>query len=226
MANEHIVKSYDDDLEQLSTHIVEMGGLAERQVAMAVQCLAKRDVAIAEAVIDRDAEVDALEEEIDRLAVQLLATRQPMAGDLRQIAMALKMSNDLERISDYAVNVAKRSRRLLDFPQISAIQSLVRMGHTTQDMLKDVLDAFINRDTTTAMAVWHRDEEVDALYDSVFREILTYVIEDPRTTSGNIDLLFIAKNFERIGDHATNLAERIHYVLHGEAINRVREKGD
>lgn len=222
--SEHIVRSYDQDIDELVNLIAEMGGLAEKQVAGAVAALLERDMAAAERVIDGDARLDELEERIDQLAVHLFAKRQPMAEDLRLIAMSLKVSNDLERVGDYASSVAKRAKRLVSEPQIKAIGSLGRMGHLVQDMLADIVDAYVERDDRKGMSVWHRDEHVDDFYDSLFREIITYVLEDPRTTSACIDLLFIAKNLERIGDHATNIAERLHYIAHGDRINRVRSE--
>ncbi len=222
--SEHIVRSYDQDIDELVNLIAEMGGLAEKQVAGAVAALLARDMAAAERVIDGDARLDELEERIDQLAVHLFAKRQPMAEDLRLIAMSLKVSNDLERVGDYASSVAKRAKRLVSEPQIKAVGSLGRMGHLVQDMLTDVVDAYVERDDRKGMSVWHRDEQVDDFYDSLFREIITYVLEDPRTTSACIDLLFIAKNLERIGDHATNIAERLHYIAHGDRINRVRSE--
>lgn len=222
VSGDHIVRSYDSDLEALVNTIVEMGGLAEIQVAGALVALTSRDLNAAERVIAGDDRVDNLEERVDQMAVRLFALRQPMAVDLRLIAMSLKISNDLERISDHAVNVAKRAKRLSREPHLSAVQSLGRLGHLCQDMLADVIDAYIERDERKAMAVWHRDDEVDEFHNSIFREILTYVLEDARTTSACIDLLFVAKHLERIGDHTTNIAERIHYVIHGDRINRAR----
>ena len=224
MTGEHIVRSYDTDIDELVNTISEMGGVAESQVADALAALTRRDAEAAERVITVDARLDALEEKVDQMSVHLFAKRQPMAQDLRLIAMSLKISNDLERIGDYAASVAKRAKRLEPGLQLNAIGSLGRMGAMVQEMLTDVLDAYIERDDRQAMSVWHRDAEVDDFYDSLFRELITYVLEDPRTTSACIDLLFVAKNLERIGDHATNIAERIHYVMHGDRINRVRSE--
>ncbi len=221
----HTVRSYDDDMNDLTGKIIQMGGIAEQQVAMAVQALSERDVDLAAKVIDGDRQVDALEEEIDQAVVRLLARRQPMAVDLRIIAMALKISNDLERTSDYAKGIAKRARVLADKPALKPLITIPLMAETCQEMLKQVLDAYVARDDAKAMAVWERDEEVDSQYDQLFRELLTYIIEDPRKTSVCIDLLFCAKNLERIGDHATNIAEKIHYMIHGSQINRSRKGG-
>ena len=222
MTKKHLVQSFDEELRRLTDIVVRMGAIAERQVADAVEALVRRDVDIALAVIARDDEVDRLEEQLDQDAVRLLATRQPMAIDLRVIAMALKVSNDLERTSDYAVSIAKRARRLADQPALDAMIHIPRMAACCILMLKDVLDAYIERDVDKAMDVWERDQEVDDYYDSLFRELITYMLEDPRRISTCIDLLFIAKNLERIGDHATNIAEKIHYMIHGAQINRPR----
>ena len=220
----HTVKAYDEDLADLEGQIVQMGAHAERQIAFAVKALTERDDDLAEEVIEADRAVDDLEEVVDQHAIRMLATRQPMAVDLRVISMSLKISNDLERIADYAKGIAKRARRLSTTPQLKPFVTIPRMADLTQAMLKDVLDAFITRDAEKAMQVWHRDHAVDDEYDSLFRELVTFILEDPRTTSTAIDLLFIAKNIERIGDHATNIAEKIHYMVHGSQINRPNRK--
>jgi phosphate transport system protein len=221
----HTVQSYDEEIEELTGLIVQMGGVAEKQLADAVAALVERDVDLAQQVIDRDRTVDELEEQVDKRVVRLLATRQPVAIDLRMIAMGLKISNDLERASDYAAGIAKRAIRLAGQPQLKAFVTIPAMAEVCQQMLKDVLDAYVARDAEKAMAVWDRDEEVDAFYNSLFRELLTYMIEDPRRTQVCIDLMFCAKNLERIGDHSTNIAEKIHYIIHGEQINRQRSTG-
>jgi phosphate transport system protein len=218
----HLVRSFDDDMTELTGRIARMGGIVEKQVSDAVAALVDRDVKLAETVIERDKTVDAMEEEIDQLVIRLLATRQPMAVDLRIIAMALKISNDLERTSDYASGIAKRAIRLAEQPQLKPFITIPRMAELCEEMLKDVLDAYVARDVEKAMEVWERDADVDAYYNSLFRELLTYIIEDPRRTQVCIGLLFIAKNLERIGDHATNVAEKIHYMMHGAQINRQR----
>jgi phosphate transport system protein len=220
MQRKHTVKSFDDELAELTGQIVQMGAYAEQQIALALRALVERDDELAERVIEADRVVDRFEEEIDQHAIRLLATRQPMAVDLRVIAMSLKLSNDLERVSDYAKSIAKRARRLNTAPTLKPFVTIPRMTEIAQGMLKDVLDAFIARDAAKAMEVWHRDVHVDDEYDSLFRELITFILEDPRTTSTAIDLLFIAKNIERIGDHATNIAEKIHYMVHGVQINR------
>lgn len=217
----HTVRSFDEELEHLTRQIVQMGAVVEKQVAEAIRALVERDVEGAEAVIHRDDVVDELEEAIDHEAIRILATRQPVAVDLRMVAMALKISNDLERTSDYAVNIARRVQRLIDQPPLKPLVTIPRMAELVQLMIKDVLDAYVQRDADRALDVWRRDEEVDQYYNSLFRELLTYILEDPRRTGVCIDLLFIAKNLERIGDHATNIAEKIHYIVYGELINRM-----
>jgi phosphate transport system protein len=221
MPNDHTVKSYDQQLNLLTRKICEMGGLVEQQLASTIEALASRDIELAARVIEHDDRVDDLEEEIDTLAIRVLATRQPMAIDLRVIAMAMKISNDLERIGDYAVNIAKRVERLAKVPPVQSQYVIPRMAQIAQAMIKEVLDAYAERDAERAVGAWHRDDEVDAMYNSLFRELSTYMLEDPRNISASIELLFIAKNLERIGDHATNIAERIHYMVHGQRINRM-----
>jgi phosphate transport system protein len=221
MATQHIVKSYDQELSLLTRKILEMGGVVEHQIARALEALVKRDVEEAALVVARDDQVDRIEEEIDQHAIRLLATRQPMAFDLRLIAMAMKISNDLERIGDYATNIANRCERLAAAPPVKPLYTVPRMAQITQEMVKDILDAYVQRDADKAVAVWHRDDEVDEMYTSLVRELLTYMMEDPRNISACLDLIFVAKNLERIGDHTTNIAEKIHYMIHGQRINRM-----
>jgi phosphate transport system protein len=221
MASEHTVRSYDQELNGLSRKIIEMGGLVEQQLAGAIDALVSRNIELAARVIEQDDRVDDLEEEIDTAAIRLFATRQPMAVDLRLIAMAMKVSNDLERIGDYAANIAKAAARLAKLPPLKPLYTIPRMAQIAQEMVKGVLDAYVERDTPKVLAVWHRDDEVDEMYNSLFRELVTYMLEDPRNISTCIDLLFVAKHLERIGDHTTNVAEKIHYMIHGERINRL-----
>ncbi len=218
MATQHTVKAYEQELNRLSRKITEMGGLVEAQISGAIDALVQRNSELADEVIRRDDDVDRMEEEIDQLAIRILATRQPVAVDLRLIVMALKISNDLERIGDYAVNMAKRCYQLVEAPSVKPLHTIPRMAQIAQAMVKDVLDAYGERDVTKAVAVWHRDDEVDELYTSLFRELLTYMLEDPRNISACAHLLFIAKNIERIGDHATNIAEKIHYMIHARPL--------
>ncbi|HUK59029.1 MAG TPA: phosphate signaling complex protein PhoU [Stellaceae bacterium] len=226
MVSEHIIKSYDQELHKLDNIIAEMGGLAESQLASAMEAVEKHDSDLASAVIESDTRVDQLEREVESLVVRLLALRQPMARDLRQIFAALKISTDLERIGDYATNVAKRSIALEQSPGVRPVYALPRMGRLAANMIKDVLDAFIGRDADKAMAVWYRDEELDEMYTSLFRELLTYMIEDPRNISSGTHLLFMAKNLERIGDHCTNIAETLYFLVNGEPMQQMRPKRD
>jgi phosphate transport system protein len=226
MTAEHIIKSYDEELERLSKMIVEMGGLAESQLAAAIEVVIQRDSDRAVRVVEGDAQVDQLERDLDNLAIRLLALRQPMARDLREIVAALKIASDLERISDYAANVAKRSIALAQTPPIQAVNTLPRMTRLALLLIKDVIDAYVARDADKAFAVWVRDEELDEMYSSLFRVLLTYMMEDPRNIGPCTHLLFIAKNIERIGDHATNIAENIYYLVHGIPLDQARPKGD
>jgi len=226
MPAEHIVKSYDEELSRLSNMIVEMGGLAESQLALAIDAVAKRDSVLAAHVVEGDGKVDELQRELDNLAIRLLALRQPMARDLREIFAALKIGADLERICDYAANVAKRSIALSQTPPIQPVHALPRMGTLALALVKDVIDAFVERDADKALEVWRRDEELDEMYSSLFREFLTYMMEDPRNIGACTHLLFMAKNIERIGDHATNIAEDLYYLVHGTPLTEVRPKGD
>jgi len=221
MIADHTVKSYDQEITLLVRKILEMGGLVEDQIRRGVEALVARDVEAAAQVIERDDAVDALEEEIDQYAIRLLATRQPVAVDLRQIAMAMKISNDLERIGDYAAGIATRCKRLADDRHVRPLHTIPRMALLVQAMVKDALDAYVRQDSERATAVWHRDDEVDRMYEALFRELLTYMMEDARNISSCIDLLFVAKNLERIGDHTTNICEQIRYIRDGQRINRM-----
>jgi phosphate transport system protein len=224
MPTEHIVKSYDEDLTRLNNTIARMGGLAESQMAQAIEALDRRDSDLAEQVIAGDNKVDNLEREVDEMTVRLFALRQPMAGDLRNIVAALKISSDLERIADYAANVAKRAIVLNQLPTVKPLFSIPRMGELVQTMIRDVLDAYVQRDADKAIDVWYRDEEVDEMYISLFRELLTYMMEDPRVITACTHLLFVAKNIERIGDHATNISETIYFLIHGKILADTRPK--
>jgi phosphate transport system protein len=226
MATEHIVKSFDQELEKLRRNIVQMGGMAESQLEAALQSVIRRDATQAGKVVQADERLDVYEQEIDAGAVRLLALRQPMAGDLREVISSLKVAADLERIGDYAANVAKRAIALSQSPSVRPVSAIQRLGRLVQSNVKDVLDAYTERDVSKALDAWNRDEEVDDLYTSLFRETLTYMMEDPRNISPCTHLLFIAKNLERIGDHATNIAETIYYLVEGEPIRISRRKGD
>ena len=226
MPSDHIVKSYDEELTKLQNTLIAMGGLAEAQLASAIQAVVKRDSELAAEVVAGDARVDELEKEVEALVVRLLALRQPMARDLREIISALKIGSDLERICDYAANVAKRSIALNQAPAVKPAFALPRMGRLAQVQIKNVLDAYVHRDAAKAMQVWLSDEELDELYTSLFRELLTYMMEDPRSITAGTHLLFMAKNIERIGDHATNIAETIYYLIHGTPLKETRPKRD
>ena len=226
MASEHIAKAYDDELRKLNNTIAEMGGLAESQLGAAIDAVIMRDSELAARVVEGDVKVDQLERELDNLAIRLLALRQPVARDLREIFSALKIGSDLERIGDYAANVAKRSIALSQTPPVRPVYALPRMAHLAQLLIKDVLDAFVERDADKAYSVWIRDAELDEMYSSLFRELLTYMMEDPRSIGSCTHLLFMAKNIERIGDHATNIAENLYYLVNGTPLEQVRPKGD
>ena len=223
---DHIVTSFDEDLIELRARISEMGGLAEQLFAMSLDSMEKRDGDMAKAVIAKDKRLDALEFEVERLATQIIARRQPLAQDLRAVISAMKLSTTLERVGDLAKNIAKRGIALSGGDPLHISGSVVRMGRQAQAQLTEVLDAYVKRDVDAAVAVWRRDVEIDEAYNAMFREVVTYMMEDPRTISLGSQLLFIAKNVERIGDHTTHVAEMIYYVSTGEALGDDRPKGD
>jgi len=225
MKEEHTVRSYDEELAHLTNLIARMGGLAEAQLEGAIQALIRRDSDLAGKVIAADAKVDEIEHEVHSFTVRLLALRQPVALDLRQIVGALKISGDLERIADYAANVAKRTLVLNQIPPVRPTAGVPRLARVVQEVIKEVLDAYIELDDAKAIKVWRQDEEVDAMYTGLFRELITYMMEDPRNLTACIHLMFIAKNIERIGDHATNIAETIHFLVQGTPILENRPKG-
>jgi phosphate transport system protein len=215
--NEHIVKSYEDELNALTAECARMGGLTEAQVSDALDAVVKRDRALAEAVMGRDTRLDQLQADIERRSIRLIALRQPMANDLRRTVAAMKIATNLERVGDLAKNIAKRTIVLTEAePMTPLTRSIERMGKLVQGRLTSVLDAYTSSDVERALAVWSRDDEVDEHYNSLFRELLTYMMGDPRTITACAHLLFVAKNLERIGDHATNVAEIIHYEITGE----------
>jgi phosphate transport system protein len=224
--SDHIVRAYDEDLASLKTMLAQMGGLAEDQLAKAIDALARRDTLLADQVIGQDEKVDALELDIEEKAILTIARRQPMARDLREIMVAIRISSDLERIGDLAKNVAKRVHAISDALPRKLSSGLTRMGRLSLVELKNVLDAYASMSDTKALEVWRGDEELDALYNSIFRELLTYMMEDPRMIGLCTHLLFGAKNYERIGDHATNIAENIYYLVHGKPIKEERPKKD
>lgn len=222
---EHTVRSFAADLEELSGDIARMGGLAEDMLSDAVQAIVSRDVALADTVVARDPQVDAMQAEVEKKILRLLALRQPLARDLRQTISAFKIASELERIGDLAKSSAKRVK-VLDMVEPAALRAVQRMGRLVVAQLKRVLDAYTALETEAAGVVWTRDEEVDEHYTSLFRELLTYMMEDPRTISACAHLLFVAKNLERVGDHCTNIAEEIHFLVTGETLPNERPKVD
>src|SRR5262244_3116801 len=224
---DHTTKAFDIDLQELTRMVAEMGGLAEKQVADAVDALARRDTDRAQQTVATDPDVDALQAEIEEKAVLTIARRQPMAVDLREIVGALRVSNDLERIGDLAKNIGKRVMALdSEFYPAGLIRGVEHMGSMVLAQLKEVLDSYARHDLKKAMAVWNGDEEIDAICTSLFRELLTYMMEDPHHITFCIHLMFCAKNFERMGDHATNIAETVYYMVEGRALTDERPKGD
>ena len=224
---EHTAKAFDVDLQEISRMVAEMGGLAEKQISDSVDALARRDTDSAQQIVATDSRIDTLQHEIEDKAVLTIARRQPMAIDLREIVGALRVSNDLERIGDLAKNIAKRVMALDgEFHPTKLIRGVQHMGALVLTQLKEVLDAYAGHDLKKAMAVWNGDEEIDAMCTSLFRELLTYMMEDPRNIRFCIHLMFCAKNIERMGDHATNIAETVYYMIEGHAIVDQRPKGD
>jgi phosphate transport system protein len=227
MNQEHIVKSFDTDLQELRRAIAEMGGIAEKMLDEAITALARRDPDLAQKVIRLDDRLDVLQREIEEKSILTIARRQPMAVDLREIVSAIRIAGDLERIGDLAKNVAKRVLVIASHIQLPrAIVGLQHMAELVEAQLKDVLDAYTQNDLDAALDVWKRDDGIDALYTSLFRELLTYMMEDPRNITSCTHLLFCAKNIERIGDHTTNVAETIHYWVTGTQLTAERPKGD
>ena len=224
---EHTAKAFDVDLQEITRMVAEMGGLAERQIADSVDALARRDSDRAQRTVAGDPSIDALQAEIEEKAVLTIARRQPMAVDLREIIGALRVANDLERIGDLAKNIGKRVLALDgEFHPPKLIRGVEHMGALVLTQLKEVLDAYAGHDLKKALVVWNGDEEVDAMCTSLFRELLTYMMEDPRNITFCIHLMFCAKNIERMGDHATNIAETVYYMIEGHAIADQRPKGD
>jgi phosphate transport system protein len=226
MTPEHIVKSYDEELNRLQHGIAEMGSLAESELQNAVQALVRRNADLGHQIVLDDVRIDELEQHATAQVVRLLALRQPMASDLREIVAALKISSDLERIGDYAANIGKRVVALSQTPPFKLPAALPRMGWLAQQNIRDTLAAYSERNADKALRAWQADEELDETYSSLFRELLTHMMEDPRNIGSCTHLLFIAKNIERIGDHATNIAETIYFMVVGEPIGTARPKGD
>src|SRR4051812_15477059 len=223
---DHIVHAYDAELSGLKTMLAQMGGLAEQQLDGAIDALIRRDTILADRVIAGDAKIDALDRQLEEKAILTIAKRQPMAKDLREIMVAIRVASDLERIGDLAKNLAKRTLAISDSVPRRLLSGLGRMGGMALGQLKSVLDAYATSNGEQALEVWRNDEEIDALYNSIFRELLTYMMEDPRMIGLCTHLLFGTKNIERIGDHATNIAENVYYLVHGKTIAEERPKKD
>ena len=225
IGGEHTVKAFDEDLNRLRGLISEMGGRAEQALTRAMVALNTGDVDLAAEVIEGDKRIDALEAEVEQLAVQTIALRAPMADDLREMIASLKIVSVVERIGDYGKNIAKRVALLNESRSIEAIPLLMSMSELVTGLVRDSLDSFARRDAELAKAVTVRDKPVDDFYNSIFRALVTFMMENPRSISESAHLLFVAKNLERIGDHATNIAEMVHYVVTGTRLED-REKGD
>jgi phosphate transport system protein len=224
---EHTAKAFDTDLQDIARRVAEMGGMAEKETADAIDALVRRDRELALRVVAMDPGIDQLQRQIEEKVILTIARRQPMAVDLREIVGALRVCNDLERIGDLAKNIGKRVVALDgDFYPQKLIRGVEHMAELVLTQLKRVLDAYASRDVPSALEVWKGDEEVDALCTSLFRELLTYMMEDPRNITFCIHLMFCAKNIERMGDHATNIAETVYYMIEGQPITDQRPKGD
>ncbi len=224
--HDHTVKAYDRELDALDRLIAEMGGIAEKMVVEAVDALASADTVLAHQVVAADPRLDALQREIENLAVMTIARRQPVSIDLRELIGAIRVAGDLERVGDLAKNIAKRTIKLGTEARVPrAIVGLRHMNDVATELMKDVLDAYAQRDAERAREVWERDVDLDALEDSVFRDLLTHMMEDPRNISFCAHLLFCSKNIERIGDHATNIAETVVYLATGQPMPSERPRG-
>jgi phosphate transport system protein len=224
---DHTAKAFDADLLEITRKVAEMGGLAERQITDAVEALVGRDLEKGEQVIAMDPQIDAMQREIEEKAILTIARRQPMAVDLREVVGAMRVCNDLERIGDHAKHIGKRVVALDgDFYPQKLIRGVEHMAELVSSQLKQVLDAYAGRDLATALTVWKGDEEVDSMCTSLFRELFTYMMEDPRNITFCMHLMFCAKDIERMGDHATNIAETVYYMIEGRPITDQRPKGD
>ena len=210
---ERVVPHFQEELERLKTLLLEMGGLAEERVVAAVRALVERDPSLAQPVLDGDSPLNQLHIDIDAHAFRLLALHQPMAVDLRAIVAALKINTDLERVGDLSVNIAEATRRYLRHPPVKELIDIPRMADLAEGMLRDALDAFVRRDTTLAQAVLGRDDQLDALKTQVFRELLTFMLQNPRTIEPSLELILVSRHLERIGDHATNVAEEVIFMV-------------
>ncbi len=224
---DHTAKAFDVDLREINGMVAEMGGLVEKQVADSLDALANRDPDLGHRAIAIDASIDQLQQAIEEKAVETIARRQPMAIDLRDIVGALRIANDLERVGDLAKNIGKRVVPLSeDLHPANLMLGVERMGELVLERLRRVLDSYVNRQLDIALEVWNGDEEIDSTCTSVFRELLTYMMEDARNITYCLHLMFCAKNIERMGDHATNIAETVYYIINGSPITEQRPKGD
>ncbi|MBK5263788.1 MAG: phosphate signaling complex protein PhoU [Alphaproteobacteria bacterium] len=225
LGSEHTVKAFDDDIDRLRGLISEMGGRAEAALSEAMTALTRKDLDLAAHVVENDRKIDEMEADIEKLAVQTIALRAPMADDLREVVAALKIVGVIERIGDYAKNIAKRVPLITENTGIQPSSLLPSMAQVASEMVHDVLNAFAARDADLAAAVCHRDKVVDDFYNSIFRTLVTYMMENPKHISESAHLLFIAKNIERIGDHATNIAEMVYFAATGQHLPE-RERGE
>jgi phosphate transport system protein len=224
---DHTAKAFDTDLQDITRKVAEMGGMVEQQIADAVQALVGRDLEMGERVIAMDPQIDALQREIEEKAILTIARRQPMAVDLREVVGAMRVCNDLERIGDHAKHLGKRVVALDgDFYPQKLIRGVEHMAELVSAQLKQVLDSYASRDLAAALSVWKGDEEIDSMCTSLFRELFTYMMEDPRNITFCMHLMFCAKDIERMGDHATNIAETVYYMIEGRQITDQRPKGD
>ena len=222
----HIRTAFDDDLRGISSRIAEMGGLAEEQLGQAIEAMSRRDSELATEVIRADKRLDEMEVALEKAAIEIMALRQPMASDLREVVAALKIASALERIGDLAKNVAKRTLVLNQSQPLKVMSSIGRMGKQTQMLMTEALDAYTSRDAALSVSVWKRDVEIDEMHNSIFRELITYMMEDPRTIGFCSQLLFVVKNFERIGDHTTFIAEMTYFVVEGRPLGDDRPKSN
>ena len=224
--DQHTVHAFDDELDALNDVVARMGGLAEAQFAAAIEALTKRNTDLAASTVKEDARIDELDDKVDDLTTSLLALRTPVARDLRNVLAALKIARTLERIGDYSANIAKRAMALNQVPPVPPAQNVARMGRPVQQMIKDVLDAYVEHDVDKAISVWQRDEEVDSMHNSLFRDLMTHMGKEPASIASCTHLLFVNKNIERISDLATNIAEYTHFMVRGKPLSGERPKAD
>ena len=224
MAQEHTVKAFDEDITHLRGLIAEMGGLAEVSIGEAMEALVKGNRELAEVVVARDRKIDSIEAEVDKLAVRIIALRAPMADDLREVIAALKIAGVVERIGDYAKNIAKSTGKIQGRRQFEPLTLIPAMAELASEMVHDVLTAYAARDAELAAEIVARDDKVDAFYESIFRNLVSHMMENPATISSAAQLLFVARNIERIGDHATNVAEMVYYAATGSYLTDKEEK--